>query len=30
VLDGAYLDMTGLVAKLPAWRVMAAGLVGEK
>jgi HD-like signal output (HDOD) protein/ActR/RegA family two-component response regulator len=29
VLDGAYLDMTGLVAKLPAWRVMAAGLVGE-
>ncbi len=30
VLDGAYLDTTGLVAKLPAWRVMAAGLVGEK
>jgi len=29
VLDGAYLDMSGLVAKLPAWRVMAAGLVGE-
>jgi HD-like signal output (HDOD) protein/FixJ family two-component response regulator len=30
VLDGAYLDTTGLVGKLPAWRAMAAGLLGEK
>jgi len=29
VFDGAYLDNAGLVGKLPAWRVMAAGLVGE-
>ena len=28
VLDGAYLDTTGLVGKLPAWRAMAAGLAG--
>jgi putative nucleotidyltransferase with HDIG domain len=30
VFDGAYLDAAGLVSKLPAWRVMAAGLVGGK
>jgi HD-like signal output (HDOD) protein/FixJ family two-component response regulator len=30
VFDGAYLDAAGLVDKLPTWRALAAGMVGEK
>jgi HD-like signal output (HDOD) protein/FixJ family two-component response regulator len=30
MFDGAYLDAAGLVGKLPAWRAMAAGLLGDK
>jgi HD-like signal output (HDOD) protein len=30
VLDGAYLEAAGVVGQLPAWRLLAASLVGEK